>query len=238
MKLAIMQPYFLPYIGYWQLIHAVDRFVIYDDVTYIKGGWINRNRLLINGKPTYITVPLVHASSYKYIYDTILHPSLNWRKKLLKTIRNTYRKTAYFSNVYPIVEKLINHETNNLSDFLANQLQTLSTFMGIKTEFVLTSRIYDNCSLSGEERIIDICKRERAKTYINPEGGQTLYNSSVFRAAGMDLCFIVMRVLPYRQRSANFTPYLSIIDALMEIGPINIKNHLAAFSIVRKSVST
>ena len=79
MKIAIMQPYFFPYIGYWQLIHAVDHFVIYDDVNYIKGGWINRNRILINGKPAYITVPLHKASAFKRICDTDLQPSPFWR---------------------------------------------------------------------------------------------------------------------------------------------------------------
>lgn len=235
MKLAIMQPYFLPYIGYWQLMHAVDRFVIYDDVTYIKGGWINRNRILINGRPTYITIPLNHASSYRNIYDTSLHPSPDWRSKLLKTVENTYKKAPYFSEVFPVAERLLHHETDNLSDFLVHQLITLSAFMGIETEVVLTSRTYDNNFLSGQERIIDICKRERAKTYINLRGGLNLYEHGAFRISDIDLYFIAMNVLPYKQRCSGFVPYLSILDALMEIGPIDIRRHLEAFSLVVKA---
>lgn len=229
MKLAIMQPYFFPYIGYWQLIHAVDRFVIYDDVNYIKGGWINRNRILINGEPVYITVPLSQSSPYKRICDVALQSSAVWRDKLSKMVENTYRKAPYFTEVFPVIEKIIRHETGNLSDYLTHQLQTLSTFMEIKTELVMTSRCYKNDNLSGQERILDICKREKAATYINPQGGQTLYDNETFRNAGIDLRFIIMRPLPYKQRSAGFTPYLSIIDALMEIGPVEIRRHLDAF---------
>ena len=153
MQLAIMQPYFFPYIGYWQLIHAVDRFVIYDDVNYIKGGWVNRNRILINGEPAYITVPLCQSSPYKSICEIALQPSLLWRNKLVKMVEITYRKSPCFIEVFPIIEKMIRYESDNLSDYLAHQLQTLAVFMGIKTEFIVTSRCYGNNGLSRQERV-------------------------------------------------------------------------------------
>ena len=231
-KLAIMQPYFLPYIGYWQLINAVDKFVIYDDVNYIKGGWINRNRILINGKAVYITVPLHQSSSYKRICDIALQFSPVWSDKLIKMFQITYRKAPYFDEVFPVIEKLIRHELNNLSDYLSRQLQALATFMGIKTKFVLTSRCYGNDQLSGQTRIVDICKREGATTYINPEGGQILYDVETFRNAGINLRFLVMRPLPYKQRGTGFVPYLSIVDALMEIGPVEIKNYLDEYDMI------
>ena len=227
-----MQPYFFPYIGYWQLIHAADRFVIYDDVNYIKGGWVNRNRILINGKPVFITAPLHQSSPFKRICDTALQPSLVWRDKLVKMVETTYRRATYFVEVFPIVEELIRHETDNLSDYLAHQLQNLSAFMGINTEFVVTSRCYENNELSGQERLLDVCTREGATTYINLQGGQTLYDGETFRKAGIDLRFIVIRPLHYKQRAAGFVPYLSIIDALMEIGPAGIKEHLGAFDLI------
>jgi WbqC-like protein len=232
MKLAIMQPYFFPYIGYWQLIHAVDRFVIYDDVNYIKGGWVNRNRILINRQPAYVTVPLHQSSPNKRICDILLHPSPYWRSKTLKSVETTYRKAPFFGEVYPVVERLIQHETGNLSAYLAYQLQRLAAFLDIETEFVATSRRYENDRLSGQDRVIDICKREGATTYINSSGGQLLYDSESFRSAGIDLRFIVMRPLPYKQRSAGFVPSLSIIDALMEIGPVGIKRYLDAFDLI------
>ena len=110
MKLAIMQPYFFPYVGYWQLLNAVDRFVVYDDVNYIKGGWINRNRILINGKPSYITIPLNRASPNNLICDLTLQTSPVWRRKMIKSIENTYRKAPYFDEIFPTIEKSINYE--------------------------------------------------------------------------------------------------------------------------------
>ena len=232
MKLAIVQPYFFPYIGYWQLIHAVDRFVIYDDVNYIKGGWINRNRIMINGEPAYITLPLHQSSPNKKIYEISLHSSRILREKMIKMVQITYRKAPFFDEVFPVIEKLIRYEAANLADYLSYQLQSLAVFMGIKTDFIVTSRCYGNDNLSGQERIIDICKRERNTTYINPQGGLTLYNADAFRSAGINLRFIAMRTLPYTQRTAEFVPYLSIIDALMEIGPVKMNYHLNAFDLI------
>jgi hypothetical protein len=232
MKIAILQPYFFPYIGYWQLIHAVDRFVIYDDVNYIKRGWINRNRILINGKATYIILPLSKSSQNKKIYEIELHSSPVLRNKLVKTIQNTYRKSFFFDQVFPVIEKLIRYKVDNLSDYLSYQLQSLASFMGIKTEFIATSRSYWNDYLSGQERVLDICNREQATTYFNLPGGQALYSGEEFRRAGVNLRFISMRTLPYTQRITGFIPYLSIIDALMEIGPTGFSHHLNAFEII------
>ncbi len=213
--IAIMQPYFFPYIGYWQLIYAVNRFVILDDVNYIMRGWVNRNRLLINSEPTYITVPLQHASPNRKICDTMLVSSTIWRDKLTKMVENTYRRTPHFDEVFPVIEQLIRHPSENLADYLACQLQTLSKFLGISTEFVVTSRIYGNNEMAAQERILDICKREGATTYINPQGGQKLYDTDAFFSAGIDLRFIFMSPLNYKQCAAGFTPDLSIIDVMM-----------------------
>lgn len=229
---AIMQPYFFPYIGYWQLIRAADLFVIYDDVNYIKGGWINRNRLLINGQPTFITAPLQQASPYKRICDTDLLSTPAWRDKLVKMIANTYRRSPFFSEVFPIIEKLIRHDQDNLASYLAHQLQTLSAFMGIDTEWVISSRRYGNDTLSGQARVLDICKTEGATSYINLPGGRSLYDPKVFHEASIDLRFIATQTIPYPQSAAEFTPSLSIIDALMGIGPQAIRHHLDAFELI------
>ena len=213
--IAIMQPYFFPYIGYWQLIYAADRFVILDDVNYITRGWVNRNRLLINGQPTHITVPLQHASSNKKICDTMLVSSTVWRDKLTRMVENTYRRTPHFDEAFPVIEQLIRHPSENLAEYLACQLQTLSRFLGISTEFVVTSRIYGNDEMAAQERVLDICKREGATKYINPQGGQKLYYADAFSSAGIELRFIFMRPLTYKQFSAGFTPNLSIIDVMM-----------------------
>ena len=230
MKLAIMQPYFLPYLGYWQLMRAADRFVVYDDVNYIKNGWINRNRLLINGAPAYITVPLHLASPYKKICEVELQQSA-WRAKLLKMVENTYRRAPFFGEVFPVIARVIEHPGHNLADYVTHQLQVLAGFLGMKTELVATSRGYGNGELAGEARVLDICRREGATLYVNLQGGKALYDAAAFRAAGTELRFIAMRALPYRQRSAGFVPHLSIVDALMELGPAGIQDHLDAFEL-------
>ncbi len=232
MKLAIMQPYFVPYLGYWQLLNAVDRFVIYDDVNYIKGGWINRNRILINGNPSYITIPLYQASPNKLICDIFMQASPVWRRKLIKSIENSYRKAQFFTECFPVFEEIIGYETESLADYLAHQLRVLAAYMGIKTEFVVTSRYYQNNSLTGQDRVLDICKREGATSYINPQGGQLLYDSETFSNAGIDLRFIVMKSVAYQQRASSFVPSLSIIDALMEIGTLGVSQDLDKFDLM------
>lgn len=234
-RLAIMQPYFLPYVGYWQLLHAVDRFVVYDDVNYIKGGWVNRNRVLINGAATYITVPLQRSSPYRRICDISLDPSPVWRDRMLRTIATTYRKADFFEQVFPVIEGVICHEAGDLSAYLVYQLRELAAFMGIKTEFVATSRCYGNDSLAGQARVFDICGREGASNYVNAQGGMALYDADAFGRAGINLQFIVMRPLPYRQRSPGFMPGLSILDALMEVGVDGIRAHLDAFDLVGRN---
>jgi hypothetical protein len=227
-----MQPYFFPYIGYWQLINAADLFVIYDDVNYIKGGWINRNRLLINGKATFITAPLQHASPHKRICDIALLPETAWRDKLVRAVENTYRRSPFFSETFPVIEELIRHDTDNLATYLAHQLRTLAAFMGIDTEFAISNRHYRNEALSGRARVLDICKIEGADIYLNLPGGQSLYDAETFRSHDLDLRFIAMRPMPYPQQASEFVPHLSIIDALMGAGPAAIRDHLDAFELI------
>ncbi|MCO8163209.1 WbqC family protein [Pseudomonas sp. 21LCFQ010] len=226
---AIMQPYLLPYIGYWQLLLASDCFVIYDDVNYINRGWINRNRILINDEPGLITLPLLRASQNRKINEIKIAPTEQWQRRMLASVEMAYRKAPCFDQVLPLVERILNYENNNLAQFLTHQIQALANFMGLKTRIVPSSQVYGNAHLTAQERILDICRQEGATRYINAQGGQSLYQPSAFANAGIDLKFIAMQPLPYRQRGKAFTPYLSIIDTLMEVGTEGIGPHLAAY---------
>ena len=232
MRLAIMQPYFFPYIGYWQLLNAADRFVIYDDVNFIKQGWINRNRLLLGGEPSYITVPLDGASPNKRICDIAVQRSPHWRRKMLASIEQGYRKSPCFAEIFPEVDSLIRFEMNNLADFLAHQLVKMAKLLGIDTEIIVTSGDYQNCELSGQERVLDICGREGATSYINLPGGQKLYDPESFKAANLDLHFLSTRASPYQQRGADFVPNLSVIDALMEVGAAGVRSRLEEYDLL------
>lgn len=227
-----MQPYFFPYIGYWQLIHAVDRFVIYDDVNYITRGWINRNRILNFGNSIYITAPLQHASPNKLICDTSLQHTSFWRTKLVRMVENTYRKAPFFNECFPIIKSLINHDAINLSDYLAQQLKMLSEHMGVKTEFVLTSRSYKNEDLSGQERVIDICRREGATAIVNPQGGQALYDRTAFEQSGLDLKFLIPSNIAYKQFGSVQVPWLSIIDVMMFNSPSQLHALLNQYKLI------
>lgn len=230
-----MQPYFFPYLGYWQLMNCVDKFIIYDDVNYIKGGWINRNRILINNEPAYITVPLINSSSFKKISDIEIQHSSTWRDKLIKKIYLAYRKAEFFHQIFPVLEEIILHEENNLSKYLTIQLQVLSDFMGIKADIVPTSAIYQNNNLYGQERILDICRQEQARVYLNLQGGLSLYKSEDFIQSNVRLSFISMHKIAYQQKSVNFFPSLSIIDALMHLGVSGAKNQLNEFDLISQN---
>lgn len=231
MKIAVMQPYLFPYIGYFQLMRAVDKFVILDDVTYIKSGWINRNRILANRKVLLFTVPIAAASSNKLIQDLEIAEQRNWRDKLLKTIALAYKKAPCFEVVYPLIERIIRYPGRLLADYLVNSLTHLHRHLGLKTELVMCSRHYRNPSLRGQERILDICHRENAHEYINAPGGTTLYSASDFAGAGITLRFLRPRAIQYRQFGDEFVAWLSIIDVLMFNPLEQVRDYLNEFEL-------
>jgi hypothetical protein len=216
MKLGIMQPYFLPYIGYFQLIAMVDKFVLLDDVNYINRGWINRNRLLLNGSAHTFTIPLVGASQNKHICEIELVTEENWREKLLRTIRIAYAKAPYFEKTFYLIEEIINYPTKKLDDFLFHSICKIAKFISLDDKKIIrTSRIYNNKCLKGEERILDICLQEKADMYINPIGGVDLYDQNTFLEKGIQLHFLQSRPITYQQGKYEYVPWLSILDVLM-----------------------
>lgn len=215
MKLGIMQPYFLPYIGYWQLLNAVDRYVIYDDVNFIKGGWINRNRILQNGAPAYINVPMIGASSFKRINEIQVNRDPRVMGKLLKTVEQNYRKAPSFESVMPLMERICRFEGDNLAEFLANSIRVVCDYLGITTTLVMSSQIEKDISLRAQDKVIDICRRQGATEYFNAIGGQTLYDQMSFARFGIRLQFLKTAAVTYSQGKGAFVPNLSILDVLM-----------------------
>ena len=223
MKLAIMQPYFFPYIGYFQLINAVDLFVIYDDVNFIKQGWINRNRILVEGQPHYLTVGLSGASSFKKINEIEIRPD---PQQLLKTVYYSYRRAPFFPNVYPLIEGIINSPDSNLSKFVSNSIITLTKHFGISTRIVISSDERIETDLKGKDRVIGICRHYAASDYYNAIGGTALYNRDEFRENGIELRFVQTGEISYKQFENDFVPSLSIIDVMMFNSPETIRKML------------
>jgi len=230
-----MQPYLFPYIGYFQLLRAVDRFVVYDDVTFIKQGWIHRNRVLINGAPAFFGVPIKNASSFTLIRDTQIDDDpqqrTRWRDKLLKTCDNAYRRAPQFNRVFPLVEHVLSCQTTKMVDVALASVKAVASFLEIQTSFVESSTSYGNAHLKGEERVLAICGAEGASEYVNLPGGRELYSAAQFAAQGVKLSFLEPHAIEYRQFGEPFVPSLSIIDVLM-FNPVDrIRGFLDAYDL-------
>lgn len=215
MKVGIMQPYFVPYIGYWQLINVVDKFIIYDDVNFIKGGWINRNRILMNEEAKMINVQMQGASSNKLINQIGVSDNKIVKSKLLKSIENSYKKAPYYTNSFPIIKSIIMNKENNLSKYLAEGIIEICRYLEIDTEIIISSTLNKNNELRGQDKVIEICKLFNADGYVNAIGGKELYNYDDFTLEGLNLEFLNTGDIEYKQFENKFIPHLSIIDVIM-----------------------
>jgi hypothetical protein len=213
-KLAIMQPYFFPYIGYFQLISAVDTFVIYDNIEYTKKGWINRNRMLRNGSDVIFSLPLRKDSDSLNICDRYISDSFN-REDFIKKIAGAYSKAPNFIETFAFIERVIMFKNNNLFLFLYNSIIETCKYIGITTNILISSAIEIDHSLKGSDKVIALNKTLNANLYINAIGGIQLYHHADFIAQGIDLKFIRSNAIFYKQFTEKFISSLSIIDVLM-----------------------
>jgi len=212
MNLAVMQPYLFPYIGYWQLIDAVDIFVIYDDVNFIKQGYINRNNILQKQKAHLFTLELIGASSNKKINDIKIGGNSN---KLLRTIKQNYSKSPFYKDVFPVIEDILNNEEKELSKFLGFSLVKIAKYLNIDTKFLYSSDMKNDKTFKAQDRLIEMSKILNANGYINSIGGIELYDKEVFSQNDINLSFLKTHEISYKQFNNEFVPNLSIIDILM-----------------------
>lgn len=228
MRIAIMQPYFFPYIGYFQLVHAVDTFVVYDDVNYIKRGWINRNNILADGEPTLISLETSGASQNRLINQVKVG---NNNHKLLKTIKHRYAAAPYCDSVMPLIERILGNEESNLATFLASQLREICLYLDVQVNWCVSSSLDKDASLKGQDKIIEICRALAADQYVNLIGGRELYQHETFSKQGVKLSFLESRASSYAQFQHKFVPSLSIIDVLMFNDRRNIHRLLDEYSL-------
>ena len=213
MTLAANQPYFLPYFPYWQLIAAADAFLVSDDYAFMKGSWIPRNRILVNGRIQYFRVEVKDQSCHRLIKDCSILP-ISMREKL-RTLEMAYHKAPNFSDGYALAERILRYPDTNLAGFLYNSISEVCGYMGISTPLLKTSDLTGNCLLRKEKRIFDFCHRLGADRYINAIGGQSIYDREAFRREGIELRFICSEGGPYYQGGIPFVPDLSVIDVIM-----------------------
>lgn len=227
-----MQPYFFPYIGYWQLINAVDQYVIYDDVNYIKGGWINRNRVLINGEAKYLNLQLDQASPNKKINEINISTNEVAHRKLLNTLQMSYSKAPYFDECFTLVKEIMDYDDVNLGRFLENSIRNVCEYLGMTTNIILSSEVIKNNELKGEDKVLEICKALNADTYYNAIGGQELYSKERFKSWGISLSFLKTNRIEYPQFRNEFLSNLSIIDVMMFNSKEEIKRMLEEYELV------
>jgi hypothetical protein len=214
MRLGVMQPYFLPYIGYFQLIASVDQFVVYDNIKYTKKGWINRNRFLQNGKDEVFSLSLKKDSDFLDICERKLATNFDG-DKLLKKIRGAYIRAPYFEQTYPLLERVVRYSETNLFLFLLHSIMQVCAQLGITTKILTSSEVKINHQLPGQVRVLELCKALDATCYINTIGGIDLYSKKSFQERGIELQFIKSKLFDYKQFENQFIPSLSIIDVMM-----------------------
>ncbi len=231
-RIGAMQPYLFPYLGYFQLISAVDVFVVSDDLQYISKGWINRNRILINGQAQYIQFPLKRDDHLKPINERMLADDFPDRmRRLLKTISQAYARAPCFEAAFPIIEKIATYPDSNLARYAENSLRELCDYLHIGTPLLQSSSLRIDPLLDGEARVIETVKRLDGSVYINAIGGTSLYHFDVFERSGLVLKFLRMNDIRYRQFRNEFVPSLSIIDVMMFNDMARIREMLSGFSL-------
>ena len=214
MTLAIMQPYFLPYFGYWQLLAAVDRFVVYDNNQYAKKGWINRNRFLRNGADAFFTVPLKKGSDFLNVADRVIADDFD-SKTLLNPLAEAYRKAPSFGTVFPMIESIVSAAPRNLFEYLHHSIVVTANYLDIQTPIVVSSTVGIDHELKAERKVLALCEALGASRYVNAIGGREMYSASAFAERHIDLKFIQSRPLTYPQYGHPFVSGLSIVDVLM-----------------------
>lgn len=232
MKLGMMQPYFFPYLGYWQLMNAVDEYIIYDDVNFIKGGWIHRNRIKINGSDAIFGLQIKKASQNKYINELELSMTDADKEKLICKVKNAYARAPYSNEVLELFKDTIYYNNTNLAEFLAYSNRRIAEYMGIKTRILSATEINLDHTNKGQQRIIDICRERGISTYINAIGGKELYDKNSFAEAGIGLEFLRMDPdIEYPQGKGKFIPSLSILDVLMYNSKEEVQKLLTRYTI-------
>lgn len=229
MKLAIMQPYFMPYIGYWQLMNAVDTYVVYDDVNYIKGGWVARNNILMNSQSYMFCVTLNGASPNKLFNEITIRDNF---VKFRKMLQSCYSHAPYYSEVKCIMENIYNCDDRSLGKFMLNSFNVVLNYVGIKRKVILSSTLEKDNSLHGASKVIAICKELGASKYYNAIGGQSLYDKNEFKDNGIELKFLKPELVPYKQFKNDFVAGLSIIDVMMFNSPEEIKQMLDKYELI------
>ena len=233
MKIAIMQPYLFPYIGYFSLIKNTDFFVFFDTPQYIRKGWINRNRILsANGDITYFTVPIQKADRNTPINKIIVSNNYDWKMKTLGQL-NIYKKAPNYGRVIDLVKGIFNTDTMLISDLAIKSIVKTCEYLDIKYDIFSKMNLALPEVKEPDEWALYITKELGYNTYINPPGGMSFFNREKYQINDVDLQFLVQEIIPYRQNREVFIPALSMIDVMMFCSCNEINEMLCKYKIER-----
>ena len=213
-RVGIMQPYFLPHLSYFQLIASTDYFCLHDKVKYTKQSWINRNRVILNGKIEYITIPVKSSSDFDHIDEKLISNTFE-KESILRKIELNYRKSPNFNDVFPVVLEILNYKNSNLFQFLENSIKMVCQYLQLETKIIKSSETGYDQNLTKSQMVIDICNKLQGETYINSQGGIELYKSSEFLENGIVLLFSKQKNFLYSNAIGQTNSSLSILDTLM-----------------------
>ena len=234
MNVGMMQPYLFPYLGYFQLLNAVDVFIFADDVNFIKGGFISRNKILFKNEEYFITVPCMKKSQNKLINEVYLSTKTKgYPNNILLTIKQAYAKAPFFTDVFPIIESIFRSDIDSICTLAASSVEIVSKYLEIDVDFKFSSVSFNHTK--GQEksiRLINITKDLGGTTYINPIGGTTIYEKKCFENQGIKLKFLEPEFIPYAQFNDNFVSKLSIIDVLMFNSIEGVNKLLNKYSLI------
>ncbi|MCP1605354.1 WbqC family protein [Pseudomonas citronellolis] len=223
MILAVMQPYFFPYLGYYQLAGSVDHFVFLDDVAFIRRGFIHRNNILLDGQPFRFTLPVAGASQNMRIDQ---HHFVGEHDKFLQVLRHAYRQAPFFDEVFALVESICRMPEQSVASVCAASIQAVFAYLG--RPFSVSFASQKPSALRGQERILELCRLFGADTYHNASGGRSLYSAAAFREQHVQLRFVHGCFPAYQQQKVeNFMPGLSMIDVLMHNPPQAVERMLS-----------
>lgn len=232
-SIAVMQPYFFPYIGYFQLINAVDTFVLYDDVNFIKGGWINRNRILLKDEAHVFNITCKKISSFSKINEIEVGFTDKDKNKLLKKIEQSYKNAPYLNETLDVIKEGLKEMKLNIADVCYNCILSVKQYLEIETNILVSSKDFqETINLDRADRLIEISKKSNKSNYINAIGGKELYDKDYFKQRGVNLYFIQTNKIEYQQFDNEFVPWLSIIDVMMFNSKEEIQKMLTQYTLV------
>ncbi|MDI5934145.1 WbqC family protein [Halomonas kalidii] len=229
MKIAIMQPYLFPCIGYYQLVRCVDKFVVYDDVNYIKRGYINRNYILDKGCRRRFTVPVPGASIHKKISELTFSGEI---ESILEGIRHAYAKAPFFEEIFPLIRNVFEGEDRSISAVCSDGINEVFGYLGMVPDVSFSSQLGYDRRFSGAEKLMAICDVLDSRHYVNSIGGQALYKKEYFSSKGVDISFLKSREIRYAQGGSQFVANLSMIDVLMWCSKTNVTTLLDEYDLV------